>query len=352
MKRLLLSSLLVFGFSGALLAQIGGDKVYEFLNFSPSARITALGGNLIAIQDDDVALAYANPAALQQAMHGQITFNHNIHLAGINHGYVAYGHHVDKWATTLHGGIQYLSYGEFDATDDIGTVNGTFKAAEYALTLGAGKALTDRYSVGANLKFITSQFESYNSLGLSADVAAMYYHPEKFFGMTFLAKNIGTQLTTYREGNREDIPFELQVGVSKKLRYLPFRFSVVYQHLQRWNILYDDPNAPDETTFFLGEETEDNSNPFLDNLVRHFVFNGEFLFGKKENFRLRVGYNHLRKQELSVTNLRSLAGFSFGFGFKIKRFRIEYGQAVYHLAGSMNHFSISTNLKEFKKGKR
>lgn len=349
MKQFLLSFMLIFGANMMGLAQVGGDNVYEFLNFSPSARITALGGNLITIQDDDVSLAYANPAALNKAMHGQITFNHNIHLAGINHGYAAYGHFVEKWATTFHGGIQYLTYGEFDLTDDIGNVNGTFKAAEYALTLGAGKALTDRYSVGANLKFITSQFETYNSLGLAADVSAMYYHPEKFFGITFLAKNIGTQLSTYRVDNREDIPFELQVGVSKKLRYLPFRFSVVYHDLQRWNITYDDPNAPDESTFFIGEEPNGDSNPFFDNLVRHFIFNGEFLFGKKENFRVRLGYNHFRKQELSVANLRSLAGFSFGFGLKIKRFRIEYGQAIYHLAGSMNHFSISTNLKEFKK---
>lgn len=90
------------------LAQVGGDNVFEFLNFAPSARATALGGYALTIRDNDVALAYANPAALNPKMHQQLTFNHNIHLAGIGHGYVGYGHHLDNWATTVHAGIQYL----------------------------------------------------------------------------------------------------------------------------------------------------------------------------------------------------------------------------------------------------
>ena len=75
-------------------------------------------------------------------------------------------------------------------------------------------------------------------------------------------------------------------------------------------------------------------------------------FGKKENFRLRFAYNHFRKKDLSVRNIRSLAGFSGGFGFKIKRFRFSYGIGIYHLGGSTNHLSISTNLKEFSRSKR
>lgn len=333
-------------------AQVGGDNVYEFLNFSPSARITALGGHLITVRDDDVALAYANPAALNQQMHQQLTFNHNIHLAGIGHGYAAYAHYIEKWETTFHTGIQYIDYGDFIAADENGAITGDFKAGEYALTLGAGKRIAENYTIGANLKLISSQLEAYNSFGITADIAAMYQAPDKPVSFTFLLKNIGTQLSQYREENsiREDLPFEIQTGISYRLKYLPLRLSLIYHDLQRWNITYDDPNNPDESTFFLGEEpTVEGDNFFFDNLMRHFVFNTEFLFGKKENFRVRLGYNHQRRQELSVSNLRSLTGFSFGVGLKINRFRIEYGQGIYHLGGSMNHFSISTNLQEFKK---
>ncbi len=331
-------------------AQVGGDNVYEFLNLSPSARTTGLGGNLITVKDDDIALAFANPSVLNSTMHHQLSFNHNINVAGIGNGYVAYGYHFDEWKTTFQGGLKYISYGEFDAANEFGQQEGTFKASEYALTIGAGYQLYDKVSIGTNIKYIISQLESYTSNGLTGDIAAFYQDTSSRFSATLVLKNIGGQLTTYRAGNNEPIPYEVQFGISKRLRYLPFRLSIIVHNLQRWNILYDDPDAVDNT-FFLGEEPTqtDEGNEFVQNLFRHFIFNGEFLLGKKDNFRMRIGYNHFQRSDLSVANFRNLAGFTMGLGLKINRFRIDYGRNFYHLAGSQNHFSISTNFREFKR---
>ena len=333
-----------------LFAQIGGNNTYEFLNLSPSARVSGLAGNLITVRDDDVALGFANPSLLNNQMHQQLSFNHNLHLAGIQNGYVSYGHHVDAIGTSFHGGLQYISYGEFDATNEFDNILGTFKASEYALTLGAARQLYDRLAVGANLKVISSQLESYNSYGLSVDLGAFYQDTSGRFSATLVMKNIAAQLSTYAFDNREPLPFEIQVGISQRLKHLPFRISVVYHNLQRWNILYDDPNAEETTLFLGGDQSSEKSDLSIniDNFFRHMIFSGEFLFGKKENFRLRVGYNHLVRKELSVRNFRSLAGFAFGMGFKVNRFRVEYGRHIYHLAGGTNHFSISTNIAEFK----
>ncbi|MCP3931364.1 MAG: type IX secretion system protein PorQ [Bacteroidetes bacterium] len=326
--------------------QIGGDNIYEFLNLSSSARVTAMGGNLITVRDDDVNLAFANPALLNPGMHQQLSFNHNFHLSDIQAGYATFGQYVAPWKTTFHGGVKYINYGSFDAFDEYEQDLGSFKAAEYAITIGAGREVYERLFIGANVKFISSQFESYHSTGLSGDIAAMYFDTSSNLGLTILFKNIGTQLSTYREGNDEPLPFEMQIGFSKKLKHLPFRFSVIYHHLDRWNILYEDPSTQ-ETGFFIGQEQNEDNR--IDNFFRHFIFNGEFLLGEKENFRLRFGYNHFQRQELSIQSYRSLAGFSFGVGLKVNRFRIDYGHAFYHLAGGLNHFSISTNLNEFRK---
>ena len=328
-------------------AQIGGSKVYEFLNLPASARITALGGKHITVRDSDLSFAFGNPGALNQEMHNQLAFNHSFHLAGIGHGYASYGRHIEKLKSTFHFGIQYIAYGDFKAADEFGTINGAFKASEYAVTLGAARPIYERLDVGINLKVISSQLESYNSFGLATDLSAVYHADEKGFTATLLFRNMGGQISTYRAGNREKIPYELLFGLSKKLKYLPFRFSVTVQHLERWNLLYDNPNSEENNFFF--DEASSKNNEWIDNLFRHFIFSGEFLFGKAEVFRLRFAYNHFRKQELSVRNLRSLAGFSGGIGFKIKRFRFSYGLGVYHLGGSSSHFSIATNLSEFKK---
>ncbi len=338
-----------FFLSQNMLAQVvGGDNVFEFLNLSPSARVTALGGNLITVRDDDVSLAYANPSLLNPSMSGQISFGNNFYLSDINYGYASYGHYAKKWDLTWHGGIQYISYGDFQATDEVGNVTGQFNAGEYAFTVGAGKELYERLSVGANVKFITSNFESYNSTGVTADLAAIFHDTSRQVNVTFLMKNIGTQLGTYTDGNREPLPFEIQLGISKRLKHLPFRFSVIYRYLDKWNILYDDPNSEEDLFFFGGDQPASSKNT-LDNFARHFIVNGEFLFGRKDNFRIRFGYNHLSRKELSVRNLRSLAGFSFGLGMKINRFRIDFGRGVTQLGAGQTHLSISTNLKEFTK---
>ncbi|MCB0521533.1 MAG: type IX secretion system protein PorQ [Lewinellaceae bacterium] len=345
-----LTLVLAFFLSHYLEAQVtGGTNVYDFLNFSASARITGLGGNLITVRDDDVNLALANPASLNPSMHQQLGFNHVFYPAGINTGYAAYGHFVKKLDMTLHGGIQYLTYGTFDATDEVGNVTGEFKASEYAIALGAGRQLYERVTVGANLKFITSRFESYNSIGLAGDLAAMFHDTASRINVTLVFRNIGTQLSKYRDGKTEPLPFEMQVGVSKRLVHLPFRFSIVYRYLDKWNISYDDPNSQEDTFIFGDAQQSSSGNSFVDNLARHFIFSGEFLFGKKDNFRVRIGYNHLQRKEMSVKNLRSLAGFSFGAGLKINRFRVEYGRSFVHLGAGLNHFSISTNIQEFSK---
>lgn len=347
-NTLLLLFALLLG-SSPLSAQIGGLHTYEFMNLSPSARITALGGNLITVRDDDANLALGNPAALNATMHQQVSINHSFHVAGISHGYASYAHHWQDAGLTSHFGVQYVSYGDFVETNERGQEIGTFQAAEYAINLGVGKQVAERLAVGANLKAITSQLERYSSFGLGLDAAATYFDTSSNFVATMVFRNMGRQLSYYRDGNPEPLPFEIQMGISKKLQYLPFRFSIIYRHLNRWNILYDDPNA-EPSVLFLGEDQEEESEAsmWFDNFFRHFVFNGEFLIGPKENFRLRVGYNHFMRQELSVNGFGSLAGFSFGVGFKVSRFRIDYGHQSFHLGGGLNHFSISTSIQEFK----
>lgn len=348
MIRKILLMILLSGLLSTLGAQVGGDNTYEFLNLNASARIAGLGGSLISVRDDDASLAYHNPALLNASMHRQLAFSHAFHLAGINYGYASYAHHARKADITWHGGVQYASYGNFDERDEFGNQLGTFKAAEYALTFGAARQVDERLTLGANAKVISSQLAGFNSFGLSLDLGALYFDTSRQISVGIIFKNIGTQLSTYDGNDREPLPFEIQMGISKRLRYLPFRFSIIYHHMQRWNILYDDPNAEQPSLFFGDVQTgRSDTEVFFDNFFRHFIFNGELLIGQKDNLRLRLGYNHLLRKELSVANFSSFAGFSFGFGLKINRFRIDYGRTAFHLAGGMNQFTISTSLREF-----
>jgi len=76
--------------------------------------------------------------------------------------------------------------------------------------------------------------------------------------------------------------------------------------------------------------------------MRHIVFGFEIL--PSENFIIRAGYNYQRRQELKFNERAAMVGLSAGFGLKIKRFRLDYGIAQYHLAGSSNLFSLAINI--------
>lgn len=338
-------------FAQAASAQLGGNYIFQFLQLSPSARVTALGGSLITIRENDISLAYQNPALLNPSMHNAISFSQDIHPAGIGFGNLAYGYHAEPWKTTFQGGVQYVSYGSMKETTPEGNIIGDFRASEYAITLGAGHAVSDQLNIGANMKTILSYMGPYSSAGMSFDLGISYLDTAKQFSAGLVFKNMGFQFTPYySQGSRELLPFEIQLGISQKLKYLPLRFSIIGQQLQRWNIRYDDPALRDANNLFASTDTT-TTNSFgkgVDNFFRHFIFNAELLLGKTEAFRIRVGYNHLRGAELRVSGLRSLGGFTAGVGIKVSKFRIDYGFGSYHFAGTAHHFTLSTNISEWR----
>jgi hypothetical protein len=327
----------------------GGRSAFSFLALSPSARVTGLGGSQIAVRDDDVSLAALNPAALNERMSGRLVFNHNFYLADVQHGYVAYGQHWKKQRITWHTGIQYVDYGTIRQADEWGNVTGTIPATELAVVTGMARPLTDRLSLGLNLRYASSRLADQSSQALTADVGLLYVDTARLITGALVIRHAGTQLNTYSDaGSREALPFDISAAVSKRLAHLPFRLTIIAHSLQQWDIRYNDP-ALQQSDFLPigGDAPEDNSLPGVDNFFRHLIFNGEFLLGKSEGFRLQFGYNHQRKRELTVRNFRSLAGFSGGVGIKVKRFRVEMGYGAYHLAGGAVHMSIGTNLGDF-----
>lgn len=325
----------------------GGQQVFQFMTLSPSARITALGAQ-IAVKDEDLSFAAANPAALNPAMDGRLVFQHNFFLTDMQHGYVAYAHDLPKLGFTVQAGLQYMNYGDIKRADEYGNITGKIPASETALTLGGARLLTDRISLGLNVRLGFSTLDTYKASALATDLGLMYADTSSRLSAAIVLRNAGVQLSTYND-LKEDLPFDLQIGISKRLKYLPFRFSVVAHHLHQWNIRYNDPNLKEDDILQIGdsEPSDKSGNNGVDNFFRHLIFNGEFLLGRNEVFQIRFAYNHLRKKELSVRNYRSMAGFSGGVGIKINRFRIDAGYAAYHLAGGVFHLGIGTNLKEF-----
>ena len=319
--------------------QQAGRSTYDFLNLTNSARTGALGGNQVGMQIKDLSLVFHNPANLTPDIHQSLIFNYVPYVSDIKITYAGYAHHIQN--TGAFGiGIHAINYGHFDRADINGNLNGTFSAAEYAIILSYSKALSPKLRAGISIKPIISNLEQYNSFGLAADLGLMYQSDNKLFSAGLTLKNIGSQLTTYNE-RYEALPTDLQIGISKKLEHAPFRFSISAQDLFDWKMGY-------ETYDGNGNLMEDKSNNnAVDQLMRHMIVGVELV--PSDHFYIALGYNHRRRQELGVKEKMSTTGFSWGFGFRLYKFHFAYGSARYHLAGSSNHFSISTKLSNFKR---
>ncbi|MFW5720879.1 MAG: type IX secretion system protein PorQ, partial [Bacteroidota bacterium] len=327
-------------------SQIGGNNTYSFLNLINSARVASLGGDVIAINDNDLNLTFHNPALLNTEMNHDMVLNYTNYFTDINYGYAAYASTI-KDKGMISGGIQYINYGKFIAADEKGIITGEFKAAEYAINLMYSRPIDSSFHVGVNVKPVISTLEKYTSLGIAADIGILYQNSDNLFNAALVIKNLGTQLKGYTS-ERESLPFNIQLGISQKLRHAPLRFSVTFDHLEKPDLTYDIPESESSADPFFEEAEESKIDQIADQVMRHVILGVEF--SPLENLYIRAGYNYRRRKEMLIESNTSTIGFSWGFGVKISKFHINYGRATYHLAGATDHFSITTNLGRLGKG--
>ncbi|HNY03979.1 MAG TPA: type IX secretion system protein PorQ [Bacteroidales bacterium] len=329
-------------------SQIGGNGTYKFLGVSSSARVAGLGGNFLAVNDNDITLTLANPSLIRPEMSGTAALGYVNIPGGIHYGFVAYGQEF-KTAGTFVGSLQFVNYGKFTGADESGNLTGDFGVSEYALNVGWGRRLMPVLSIGANAKLIYSQLESYRSFGIAVDVSGTYTSKDEAFTASLLGRNIGSQLVPYLPGKYEALPFELQIGLSEKMKHIPLRFSQLLTNLNHWDLTYfdaaDQANKADPIT---GEvKKKSGAGKIADGIMRHIVIGAELTIAKVLD--IRIGYNYQRRQELKLSTHAGMTGFTFGAGLRIKMFSLGYTRASYTAGIPMNYLTLGINFKEFTK---
>lgn len=331
-------SIFLFFYTLISFAQVGGEHVYSFLDFSTSARQTALGGSTLTLTDN-VNQPLWNPASINADMHAKVAVNYVNYLGDINYVSTSYAHKISDKLGTFHSGITYLNYGEMIAADEDGTETGTFKAFDMAFSVGYGYQIPNSsYHVGVNAKVVNSVIEQFSSLGIATDIGIMYYNDEKPYRFAAVVRNLGIQLKSY-DGTKESLPLQVQLGGSYQPAHVPVRIYTTLDNLQQWQLAYFNPS--DQTTDFFGDVTREEPSVF-NNAMRHFVFGAE-LFPDK-GFNLRMGYNVQRSYELSLNDVRTFSGLSFGFGLKVKRFKLNYAFSKYHPVSDSHSFALLIDL--------
>jgi long-subunit fatty acid transport protein len=294
---------------------------FAFLRLEPSARAAALGGSYAAMYGDDINAAFYNPALVNEEMDRRLSVSYLNHLSDLNAGFVAYGHHWEGLAT-FSAGLRFLSWGSLERANEQGERDGTFSAGDVAFTVGAARALNEHVRYGVNLHAIYSGVESYSASALAADLGVLYVLPGPQFTLSASVNNLGVTLNSLGS-THDDLPIDLRIGLTKRLRHLPLLLSVMGYNL------HDLGGAPDDATA-------------LDNVLSHFSFGGEFQFS--EAFNIRFGYNHQRHENLKMKSRLDFAGFGFGAGINLSRVRVDYAFNSWSSLGGLHQFTVGTRL--------
>jgi hypothetical protein len=214
-------------------------------------------------------MAYHNPALLNSGMNKNLALNYVNYFAGINYGLAMYSRSYPGTGNFA-AGLTYLNYGSFTETDISGTITGSFRAAEYALSLIYSRQIDSLFTIGITFKPVLSQLEKYTSVGFAFDLGAAWHNKKNLFSAGFVIRNAGYQVTTYAGELREKLPFEIQAGLSQSLANAPFRFSLTLRHLEKFDLThqYITTTTPEDTRVTSG---------FLENAMRHAVIGVELI---------------------------------------------------------------------------
>ncbi|WP_128543974.1 type IX secretion system protein PorQ [Larkinella soli] len=324
----------------ALAQPPGGQGSFSFLNIPPNARVAALGGTAATALSPEGHYFLNNPALLDSAARHQLTLSFVPYFASTRYYTVQYGLPVKSrgyWAA----GLQYLSFGTFDQTDLLGNPTGTFSANDFALSLTHART-EGNFTLGATLKAVGSSIDTYSAFAVAFDLGGTWKHPKKDLVIGLVARNAGFRLKEYTQGaDPPDLPFDLQMGVTVKPEHLPVRATLTAHHLQRFDIVYNDPAQ--NVTYDLNGNPLPRKVSFPEKVLRHLALGLEFLVHR--NVHLMAGYHHLHRQEGKLATGSGAAGFSFGAAVQAKGFQLAYARSLYTpVAGGSSHLSLRLDL--------
>jgi hypothetical protein len=303
-----------------------GTAAYTFLKIGTGAKSQAMGGAFVGLADDATALYY-NPAGLtargeEELLYdelldipitvvpkNQFTASYINYLVDFQYGFVGFIRQIDS-STSVGFSASYQNYGTFDRLDAEGNELGTFGASDIAVGVTYSKRLSDKFSAGATGKAIFEKIDTYSSSGLAADVGLMYMLSSEGSRLGLAVTNLGAQLKGFTSEHKDKLPTKIAVGISHRLRELPFVFSA------------------------------EGGKPF-DNDIYGCV-GAEFV--SLEPFFIRFGWSSLARDYKTGGDNDFLGGFSGGFGVIFKNYQVDYSYSSYADLGSVHRISLGAGF--------
>ncbi len=171
-----------------------GTTAAKFLSIPVGARAIGMGGAFVALANDASAM-YWNPAGISGLYQSEAVFSHADWLADISFNYGGVVMPIEGFGIV---GINFtsMSMGEMEKTTEE-RPDGTgqfFTVGSIAVGVSYAKALTDWFSIGGNVKYISEHISNSTATGFGVDIGTLFTTP--FPGLKFGAgiSNFGSKM--------------------------------------------------------------------------------------------------------------------------------------------------------------
>ncbi len=334
MKKIVTVAFVLLTAAGLIAGDVAkvGVTAAPFLTIGVGARATGMGGAFVGTADDASAL-YWNPAGIARSGDIQVLLMHTRWLADLKFNFAGFTLPLGAFGT-LGASLTYLDYGEMavrttDQPDGTGEI---FNSSDLAVGLSYARSLTDRFSVGFNVKYITQSIWHENADGFAIDFGTLFITGLHGLRIGATLSNFGTDmrmegkdLLVYQDinpnilGNNDRIPADLQTG--EWALPLTFQFGLAMEPwkspLHRLTIAADAIHPSDNTeSINLGME-----------------------YGFREMLFLRAGYRDLflRDREQGLTLGVGLATRNLGNAL----IQLDYAYADFGRLENAQRFSFN-----------
>ena len=304
-------------------AQSRVETAYRLVRLDPSARTAALAGSGSLPGDDPTAL-FANPAFLAAESNRGLSLSYTNLALDVGAGSAAYARET-PWLGGLQvgGGVRFLSYGDFERrADPESEAEGTFGASEAAVTVAASRELLPRVRVGLATHALFASVDQAGGQALAADLGVSYVNAEQGLVLGASVHHVGAVLSSLGD-ERDRLPLDVRLTVSKRLQYVPLTVSVAGLDLQRF-------------------EGQSADSSLVGQALDHLAVGGELQLGSA--FAVRAGYNGRRGGDLRSGGRLDLAGVSVGAGIRLRRVSVDYAFSNWGSFGGLHQFGVRTRL--------
>jgi opacity protein-like surface antigen len=312
-----------------------GTTAASFLEVGIGSRAIGMGGAFVAIAND-ASTIYWNPGGLSRLPRGEVIFEHIEWLADISFNYIGLAIPLQEYGSlglfVTSVSIPRMQVRTVEYPDGTGEY---FDASDLAFGFSLAKNLTDKFSIGVNVKYISERIWHERSQGFAIDVGTLYYT-----GIGSLV--IGAAITNFGSAMKMD-------GSDLIIYYDEAPLIDGNNDRIMGKLLTDEWPLPLNMQFGLAFDVYNSDKSRLQVALDAFhpINNTEsinlgFELSILKMLFVRAGYKALFQQDTEE-------GLTLGCGLQYKMFgqsyiKCDYAYADFGLLNDVNRFTLSLNF--------